>query len=233
MIELEYAADGSLSRRLVMGNYQEVNLRGVVYCGCLSDEQFIGWQKEVGGITALDPWRLWTLYCLGRQCLHVDGEFFECGVHRGGSALFLARMLEGSGKTLHLFDTFAGMPAPDMRRDLHNAGDFADVDVEQVRSLMPQARFHVGRIPETFRDLETAIAFAHVDVDLYRSMKDCCEFIFPRLSPGGIIVFDDYGQLRCPGVKDAIDEYFADKPCVPFSLVTCQAVVFAPPKGRP
>ena len=44
---------------------------------------------------------------------------------------------------------------------------------------------------------------------IYKSTKDCLEFYYPRLSPGGVILCDDYNSRTWPGVKKAVDEYFA------------------------
>ena len=183
--------------------------------------------------------RCWVLYSLARQSCHLPGHFYEAGVYRGGTALLLKLVLEGStgpGKTLRLFDTFTGMPKTDSKRDYHRQGDFADTSLEAVRRNVGEATFisyHVGVVPGTFAGLDDdRISFAHIDVDIYRSVVDCCAFIYPRLSLGGFIVCDDYGFPGCPGARAAVDEFFADKLEVPLVLPTGQAVVFRGPHGR-
>ena len=80
--------------------------------------------------------------------------------------------------------------------------------------------------PETFDGLEAGrFSFVHVDVDLYQPTIDCCHFFYPRLVPGGMMVFDDYGFPACRGEKDAADEYFSDKAEKPFVLPTGQGIV--------
>ena len=71
---------------------------------------------------------------------------------------------------------------------------------------------------------DSRVAFAHVDVDVYQSVWDCCEFIYPRLTTGGVMVFDDYGFPTCPGARKAVDEFFANKPETPIILQTGQAI---------
>jgi hypothetical protein len=46
------------------------------------------------------------------------------------------------------------------------------------------------------------------------------------MSPGGVILFDDYGQPSCPGARTAVDEYFQDKPEQPLVQTYGQAIVF-------
>ena len=51
-----------------------------------------------------------------------------------------------------------------------------------------------------------------MDCDAYTSHIDSLNFIYPRMSTGGCIVFDDYNEKKWPGAKKAIDEFFSDKP---------------------
>jgi O-methyltransferase len=172
-----------------------------------------------------------------QQSLHLPGDVVECGVFRGGTALLAARTIaEAPGKArreLHLFDTFQGMPDDASVEESFCPGAFGRTSVAHVRQLManhPFTRFHVGYIPDTFVGLELEqVAWAHVDLDLYKSIHDAIDFLYPRLVPGGILVFDDYGTPSCPGARRAIDEAFADKPEVPLCLPTGQAIVFKIP----
>lgn len=177
--------------------------------------------------------RCYVLYALALQAMHLEGEFWECGVYRGGSAHLLAEVMSSTSQTpppLRLFDTFAGMPATDAARDFHSKGDFSDTGVAEVQKRVgPRAfvHYHEGRIPETFMGLESSkIALAHIDVDIYQSVIDSIAFIMPRLARGGIVIFDDYGFPTCPGARQAVDEFFADRREQPLVLHTGQAVVF-------
>lgn len=214
------------------GNYYRVRYDAQAYCPWFSDEAFMSYSSAIEGFTAVPPECRWTIYLMARQCLHVEGDFYECGVDRGGSAKLIASVMRGSGKRLHLFDTFAGMPAVDESIDGHRQGDFPHSSPDVVREFVgyhDEVILHAGVIPDTFAGAEGPISFAHVDVDLYESTKACCEFIYPRLSRGGVMVLDDYARPSCRGARLAIDEYFADKPSVPLTSVTsAQAVVFKP-----
>ncbi|MFQ5993566.1 MAG: TylF/MycF/NovP-related O-methyltransferase [Acidiferrobacterales bacterium] len=178
--------------------------------------------------------RCWVLYCLALQSVAVAGDLWECGVYKGGTAAMLAEILSRNpsdpSKRLHLFDTFEGMPETDPEKDLHLEGDFADTSLTAVKEYVRHdsvVEYHQGFIPETFAGLQDArIAFAHIDVDIHRSIIDCCELIYPRLSVGGTMVFDDYGFASCPGARQAVDEFFKETAVVPLVLPTGQAVVF-------
>ncbi|MGG2329593.1 TylF/MycF/NovP-related O-methyltransferase, partial [Salmonella enterica] len=58
-----------------------------------------------------------------------------------------------------------------------------------------------------------------------RSTADALEFFWPRLSPGGMLVVDDYGIATCPGVRTAVEAFFAGKSERPLILPTGQAVL--------
>ncbi len=190
--------------------------------------------KEIGKRSLVSSEPAFILYSLARQALSVPGDFMEAGVYRGGTARLVRSLLDGQfdgrQRQLHLFDTFAGMPATNQKRDLHRQDDFADTSVEAVSAFVGKEdwiRYHVGRVPDTFQGQEALrLAFAHVDVDIYRSVLECCEFIYPRLAQCGIMLFDDYGMASCPGARAAVDEFFSARPEVPLVLRTGQAVVF-------
>jgi len=194
-----------------------------------SDPVFAGVWSQVQSHTLVDKRRCFMLYQYARQARNVAGDGAEVGVYRGGTARLLARTLTGAGQTIHLFDTFSGMPAVDPAKDRHQSGDFHDTSLERVQSYLadcPNVRLYAGFFPTTAGPIEQCtFSLIHVDVDIYQSVFDCCDFFYPRLAHGGIMVFDDYGLITCPGVKLAVDTFFASKPEVPCYLPTGQAIV--------
>lgn len=195
--------------------------------------EFSEFYKRTTGKTLVSAGRCHILYQIALQALHVKGDFWECGVYKGGTAAMISEILAKKGvgsKRLCLFDTFEGMPETDLMKDIHKKGDFSDTSVTAVKELVEHdeiVNYYCGFIPDTFQGLESAsISFAHVDVDIYKAVVDCCEFIFPRLSLGGFMVFDDYGFPSCPGARAAVDEFFTGKPVQPIVLPTGQALVF-------
>jgi O-methyltransferase len=148
---------------------------------------------------------------IGRSLLEVakqEGDIAELGVYRGGSAAGMG--LLAPHKTLHLFDSFEGMREPEFD-ELHKKGDFADTSEQSVRALFaPDHRLeiHRGWFPETVTPelLESEFCFVHVDGDFYETTRDAIAYFWPRLVPGGMMVFDDWEWQACPGVKRALVE---------------------------
>ena len=66
-----------------------------------------------------------------------------------------------------------------------------------------------GYFNETLKQFPNrSFSFVHLDCDAYLSYKVCMEFFYPRLSVGGIMLFDEYNDPAWPGCNKAIDEYF-------------------------
>jgi len=170
---------------------------------------------------------LW-LWRLAKFTAGKDGEIAEVGVYKGGTARILARACPQ--KTVHLFDTFAGMPEVRPEIDSHKPGDFGDTSLEAVEAFLKDCanvRLHPGFFPETAAGLENRrFCFVNVDVDIYSSTKACLEFFYPRMVPGGAMAFDDYNWQGCAGVKQAIDEFLDGKPEQAIEMESLQCVIF-------
>ncbi len=183
------------------------------------------------GRTLVSRDRCYVLWRTLLQGLALDGELLECGVFRGGTALLEATTVREAGaeRPLHLVDSFAGMPETTTGVDRFKEGDFATTSAEDVRRALapfPFAKVHEGYIPEILEEAGIGrLAWAYIDVNIYEAVRDSLEFIYPRLLPGGSIVLDDYGFPSCPGVRRAMDEFFADRREVPLCLPTGQGLV--------
>jgi O-methyltransferase len=142
----------------------------------------------------------------------VPGDLIEAGVWRGGATIFMRGVLKAYGetdRTVWAADSFEGLPAPDPIRYPADAGDTfykkdgLAVGVDQVKHnferyglLDDQVKFLVGWFKDT---LPTApieqLAVMRLDGDLYESTWQAIEALYPKLSPGGFCIVDDYGDL--------------------------------------
>lgn len=151
----------------------------------------------------------------------VQGDFVECGVYRGGSAALLGMALNSSPlkRELWLFDSFQGLPAADTVDGPSAAalGRKLVSDSEDVRRLLnkcgvPECKSHIfpGWFNETLSSAPIRqVALLHLDADWYASTKQCLEHFYDLVSPGGVIVLDDY--VEWPGCKAALDEFAAKR----------------------
>lgn len=187
-----------------------------------ADEVFGALLKQIDGYSVVGRERCFILYQFVKHAIGIEGDIAEVGVYKGGTARLIAKVTAETTKIVHLFDTFSGMPSADMTKDLHKEGDFSDAPLDEVKMYLKDCsnvRFYPGLFPAT-SDAVSNLQFClvHIDVDIYKSVADCCEFFYPRMVKGGIMVFDDYGFLSCPGAKMAVDEFFANKPEYPCYL---------------
>ncbi len=180
-----------------------------------NDVEFQAIRTRMEGHTLVGVNDSYIIYQFALHTRSLPGDSAEVGVYKGGTAMLLAKAFEATGKNVHLFDTFGGMPPTDSSRDRHKQGDFDDVTYEEVKEYMsdcPHAHLYKGFFPNTAGPVEEkTFCLVHVDVDIYQSVLDCCRFFYPRLTSGGVMIFDDYGRWSCPGAKAAVDEFFADK----------------------
>ena len=140
----------------------------------------------------------------------MGGYFAEVGVYKGGSLKHLA--VSSPDSVILGFDTFEGLPGNQwILTDGHRPGEFSDTSLEGVYEFLKDHNNHVRLVKGIFPDSadfakDFIFSFVHIDTDFYLSVKASIEWFWPRLLPGGIIVFDDYLWPACPGVQQALDE---------------------------
>ena len=141
----------------------------------------------------------------------LGGDIAELGVAYGASANLISEY--AAGRTLHLFDTFDGLPAPaDIDSSKFQCGQFQS-RLEEVQEYLNgrNVRFHKGLFPGTAEPVKDKVfSFVHLDADLYEGTITGLKFFYPRMLPGAILICHDY--LTSTGVNAAFKEFFADKP---------------------
>jgi O-methyltransferase len=165
-----------------------------------------------------------------------EGIFLEAGCALGGSAIVLAQAKDRA-RPLHVHDVFGMIPPPtdEDGPDIHEryekiksgqatgiGGDpyygYETQLIDRVRNTftafeLPVDANAVTLVEGLFQDTITGdapVALAHIDGDWYDSVRTCLERIGPRLSPGGVMVIDDY--FYWSGCRTAVDEYLAEHP---------------------
>jgi len=168
--------------------------------------------KEETGML-LDINEAYQIFMAVKNTEKINGDIAEVGAYRGGSAKLIC---EAKGnKTLHLFDTFEGLPDlsnVDDPKQFHK-GDFSALfeDVKNYLNKYQNVYFYKGLFPSTTEPIKNKkFSFVHLDVDLYEATLASIKFFYPRMNKGGIIISHDY--IFVLGVKKAFDDFFKDKP---------------------
>lgn len=147
----------------------------------------------------------------------VAGDVVEFGCYVGTTSVYLAEALRDTSKQLWLYDSFAGLPekrAEDASPagEQFRAGELLATKKQLIRNLR-QANVPMPRITKAwFSELTPAqvpdtISFAFLDGDYYDSILDPLRLIWPRLTPGAVVVVDDYANEALPGAAKAVDEW--------------------------
>ena len=193
-------------------------------------EEFKKIYASIKDNTVVDEERCYLLFQLARYVTSLNGELAEVGVYKGGTARLIACASILKNKTLHLFDTFSGLPKVNSEKDTHwQGGEFSDTSFDEVKKYLSDiknVKIYKGFFPKTADPIQDKIfCFVHIDVDIYQSALDCYEFFYKRLIDGGIMIFDDYGFIGCEGLKGAVDEFSFANDIYPIYLPTGQGMI--------
>ena len=159
----------------------------------------------------------------------VEGDIAEFGTASGFSALTIAHAMtifrsmysrylqlhDVAPKSLHLFDSFQGLPRPDSPVDLQSPnvasgrwkeGTFRALDKDELFALCSAAydrdkiKIVEGWYSASLRTIpaEARFAMVHLDCDLYSSTAEVLDHLFAHhhLSDGCCLFFDDWNCNR-------------------------------------
>lgn len=166
---------------------------------------------------------------------NVQGVLIEAGCALAGSSLVIASA-KRANRHFNMYDTFEMIPPPSARDGKEEHERYEKIVSGQAEGIgrgmyygyhpdllgfieanfnhcgLPIHANHIHLMKGLFEQTlfpEGPVAFAHLDCDWYDSVMTCLQRITPHLSPGGVMVIDDY--FYWSGCKQAIDEYFEDK----------------------
>lgn len=183
---------------------------------------FLSTYEQIKGHTLVDIYRCWELWTLvGQLDKLAAGALLEVGVWRGGTGSLMARQLSlcGSNDEVFLCDTFQGVVKAGLEDPNYVGGEHADtsqqVAEDLVKSLhLSNVRILNGIFPDQTAHLVepgTRFRLCHIDVDVYQSAKEVMAWIWDRMVPGGIVVYDDFGFETCKGITQFVNEQVADR----------------------
>ncbi len=169
------------------------------------------------------------------ECGRAPGDYFEFGLYRGYSfakAFALCRELGLDRTRLFGFDSFGGLPRlepgedtdgrffegqfacprQEVERNLHDAG----VDASRIRLI--EGYYDESLTPELkIRLASKRAAVVLFDCDLYSSTRTALSWLDDLLTPGSILLFDDWsshgdGDDPRQGQPRALGEFLDERP---------------------
>ena len=165
----------------------------------------------------------YELYKLSKD---IPGEIVECGVFKGVSLIRFAMFRElfsiSTAKKIIGFDVFSSFPKTKFSQDQNSRKKFisdagnTSIKITQLQNILKRKKIDnnieliKGDITKTVPDYvkkhpELKISLLNVDVDIYEPSVTILENLFPLVSKGGVIIFDDYGVF--PGETKAVDDF--------------------------
>jgi len=152
----------------------------------------------------------------------IPGDFIETGVWRGGACILVRAVFAAYGVTDRIVwcaDSFEGLPAPDAEKYPADSGDKFHtypqlvISLEEVREnferyglLDAQVRFVKGWFKDTLPAAPIdKLAVLRLDGDMYESTMDALRALYSKVSPGGVVIIDDYGVV--PGCRKAVHDF--------------------------
>jgi hypothetical protein len=160
--------------------------------------------------------RAYNTYLFSEIALRVPGDFVSIGISYGVTPKVLYELLlKGTGRRYHLVDPFE-------EDTIDNYCDDPGLVMAQFGGD-PSVLLYRATAPEAFPlPLVDGMAFAELDTGNERAELASMPYLIDRLTPGGIIVIDNYGW----GVSTApYDEIAEAAGASIFSLPTGQGVL--------
>jgi macrocin-O-methyltransferase TylF-like protien len=183
------------------------------------------YRRGVAASDGVDPefeWRVHVALWAAASSLRVPGDFVECGVNAGfiSSAIMKRLGWNTLDRRFYLIDTFSGPVFDQYSREEIERGRLGIAeaaiargayvtDLERIRANYaewPNAVVVQGAIPGVLSTLTTGqIAFVHIDMNCAYPERAALEFFWNSISPGGMVLLDDYAYMGHEEQANAMD----------------------------
>ena len=184
-------------------------------------------------------WRVYVCCWAAAHAAQLQGDFAECGVSTGITSLAVCRYVgfERLPKTFWLFDTFSGIPEAqaeaaelELARSKNRRHYFDSLElVRRNFSSYPNVRLVPGVVPESLAVPQLRqLAYLHIDMNIAYPEVQASQRLWDLISPGGVVVYDDYASLAHRPQKLALDAFAAEKGVEILSLPTGQGLLLHP-----
>lgn len=211
-----------------------------------NDPQFrAAYERGIEASAGVDPhfeWRVHVALWAARTAARLPGDFVECGVNAGfiSSAIMQRLKWSHTGKQFYLIDTFAGpdlnqFSAEEIERgrlkiaqNAVAAGAYV-TDMDRVRrnfSGWRNVQVVRGLVPDILSSIPFGpLAFLHLDLNCAFPEREALRFFWKLLTPGGIVLLDDYAYFGHGAQTEAVDEFAMGAGAEVLSLPTGQGLI--------
>lgn len=199
-----------------------------------------GWNSGHKKVRHIDDnrWIIHVALWAASQAARLDGDFVECGVDTGMMSLAICDWLDFNrqDRDFWLFDTFDGIPDSQMsdaeRTGIaawHNREAYEECFAQAQANFAPWPRAHLirGMVPDTLAAFpaDRRVAYLSIDMNIVLPEIAAIEFFWDRMTPGGIVLLDDYGWSTHTAQKAAFDDFAARHGVSILSVPTGQGIL--------
>jgi O-methyltransferase len=200
----------------------------------------LGEETESWGPVGRPPlrWRVFNACTLAKYALRVPGDFVECGTNKGAvaTAIISYTNFEKAKKKFYLLDTYEGFDQSvlsETESALINSSAFRYADCyAQVKAHFKQYSFVEiikGSVPSTLPQVHSdKIAFLHLDMNCALPERKAIEYFWDKITPGGVVLLDDYGWEYHEEQKATLDEFALTKGIEVVEMPTGQGLILKP-----
>ena len=169
----------------------------------------------------------------------LPGDFVECGVDTGVLSVAICDWLDFNqlDKDFWLFDTYSGIPAEQMTEaerngiaGWHNRELYEECFAQTSAKFAPWPRCKLvrGAVPETLTEFAPGSRrrrYLSIDMNIVLPELAAIEFFWDRLTPGGIVLLDDYGWATHAAQRAVFDAFALEHDAMILSVPTGQGIM--------
>ena len=216
----------------------------------IKDGEFVLTQFQKNSSHAEDPsitlnslsWRhylvYWSATIATRFSKTSSCNFVEAGTCDGLTIKFAISALENeidrdTNYKIYLYDAWDAMKLEHLTTKESGAeGHYSYLSIDLTKANLKQfgehCEFVKGYIPEVFSENPGPdnLSWLHIDLNSSMPTQKTLEQFVPKLLPGGVVLFDDYGHGGFSETKEIADKFFSNDDGLLMPLPTGQAIFF-------
>ena len=189
-------------------------------------------------------WRFWIVHFATQFAINNSRrlnrklDFMECGVSDGYTAFIALSCLKENRlehlKEFYLVDSWQSIRESDLlTSEKFLSNTYKDIEIERTKRNLSEFQNHCnfvkGFIPDIFNSLDSQpleLGYLHLDLNCTPPTASAIKYLGPRIVPGGVILFDDYGWSHYEEFREVINQHLDSIKGTLLPLPTGQAIFF-------
>lgn len=169
--------------------------------------------------------RFLMIYDLFKEIQPLAGQYADIGTWKGSSFLFIAKLIRlfenNTINQVHGFDWFQGMnPDGNKKDDVAAAGKYKSeydtlmelIKIQHLEDVAVVHKMDIVKELDGFFEKYDYLQFKYVYLDcgIHDVINKSLEHFWPRLVPGGLILFDHYNTEACNAETHLVNKFLGN-----------------------